>query len=623
MIDPTIIVLTTFVAAVVSIIGEKDKRIGDVVAFLSAGFALFGVGLNIYSPFTGKSMLDRYGFFLTVNGFTSLLALVAALIGFLVVVYSIDYIEERVGSYNFFTLMVIGSLLGMAYCWNLLWLILFAEITTICSAPLIAHHSDAVAYEGAIKYLIIQLFAAIFALVGLGILYDQAVEGGLSPGITSLHIETLTTSGVLSGTMSEVAVLLLFIGFAAKLPTFPIHTWLGDASTVAPAPISTLLHAMMIKVAGMPAFVILFKFTYLFPNAIGLWLIVCVLGALTMFICVIMAFAQDDLKRLLAFDSVNQMGYVILGLGIGGLGVSQYNVSGDATWLGVAAGGLAAGLFHLLNHSLFKSLLFFSAGAIEHETGTRDLNKLGGLLQSMPYTGYLMLIGSLSIAGIPLLNGFNSKWMIFNASLAAERPLLAFIAIFTSALTFAVFLRVLTSVFLGNVPETYAKVRRPPKSMLAPSIVLAICCIIFGLSPQIALVNFLYPATLSLIPSGTIPSANPLVSLLQVFGGVWDPYWLFTLVLIGIIVGFLLYKLRIGIEPIVSEDKLMPFTGGVLHEPYLMIDIASPTSTVFEYPFRSVLKSVRKVHTGLVNFYVLWIVLFALILFTGLAMGLI
>ncbi len=620
MIDPTIIVLTTFVAAVVSIIGEKDKRIGDVVTFLSAGFALFGVGLNIYSPFTGKSMLDKYGFSLTVNGFTSLLALVASLIGFFVIVYSIGYIEERVGSYNFFTLMVIGSLLGMAYCWNLLWLILFAEITTICSAPLIAHHSDAVAYEGAIKYLIIQLFAAIFALVGLGILYDQAVEGGLS-GITSLHIETLSTSGVLSGTMSEVAVLLIFIGFAAKLPTFPIHTWLGDASTVAPASISTLLHAMMIKVAGIPAFLILFKFNYLFPNAIGIWLIFCVLGALTMFICVIMAFAQDDLKRLLAFDSVSQMGYVILGLGIGGLGVSQYNVSGDTAWLGVAAGGLAAGLFHLLNHSLFKSLLFFSAGAIEHETGTRDLNKLGGLLQSMPYTGYIMLIGSLSIAGVPLLNGFNSKWMIFNASLAAERPLLAFVAIFTSALTFAVFLRVLTSVFLGNVPETYAKVGRPPKSMLAPSIVLAICCIVFGLSPQIALVYLLYPATLSLIPSGTTPSANPLDSLLQVFGGVWDPYWLFTLILIGIIVGFLLYKLRIGIKPVVSEEKLMPFTGGVLYEPYLMIDNASPTSTVFEYPVRSVLKSVRKVHTGLVNFYVLWIVLFVLVIFAGLVIG--
>jgi len=620
MIDPVIIVLTIFVAAVLSIIGEKDKRIGDIVTFLSAGFALFGVGLNIYSPFTGKSMLDRFGLSLTVNGFTSLLALVASLIGFLVIVYSIGYIEERVGSYNFFTLMVIGSLLGMAYCWNLLWLILFAEIITLCSAPLIAHHSDAVGYEGAIKYLIIQLFAAIFALVGLGILYDQAVEGGLS-GITSLHIETLTTSGVLSGTMSEVAVLLLFIGFAAKLPIFPIHTWLGDASTVAPASISTLLHAMMIKVAGMPAFLILFKFNYLFPNAIGIWLIVCVLGALTMFICVIMAFAQNDLKRLLAFDSVSQMGYVILGLGIGGLGVSQYNVSGDTTWLGVAAGGLAAGLFHLLNHSLFKSLLFFSAGAIEHETGTRDLNKLGGLLQSMPYTGYIMLIGSLSIAGVPLLNGFNSKWMIFNASLAADRPLLAFVAIFTSALTFAVFLKVLTSVFLGNVPKTYAKVGRPPKSMLVPSIVLAICCIIFGLSPQIALVHLLYPATLFLIPSGTTPSANPLVSLLQVFGGVWDPYWLFTLVIIGIIVGFLLYKLRIGIKPVVSEDKYMPFTGGVLHEPYLMIDNASPTSTVFEYPVRSVLKSVRKVHTGLVNFYVLWIVLFALIIFAGLIMG--
>ena len=229
MIDPTIIVLVTFFAAVISIIGEKNKRIGDVVIFLSTGFALFGVILNIYSPFTGKSMLDRFGFSLTVNGFTSLLALVASLIGFLVIVYSIGYIEDRVGSYNFFTLMVIGSLIGMAYCWNLLWLVLLVEIITICSAPLIAHHSDAVSYEGAIKYLIIQSFAAIFSLVGLGIIYDQAIEGGLT-GVLSLNIDTLATSGVLTGTRSDFAALLLLIGFAAKLPTFPIHTWLGDTS---------------------------------------------------------------------------------------------------------------------------------------------------------------------------------------------------------------------------------------------------------------------------------------------------------------------------------------------------------------------------------------------------------
>jgi len=619
MIDPAIIFLTMLAAAALSMVGERAKGAGDVIAVLSTGFALLGVILNLISPFTGKSLLEDFGLHLTVNGFTSLIALVASLIGFLVAIYSVGYVKEWVGLYNLFTLTTIGSLIGMAYCWNLLWIFLLAEVSTICSAPLIAHHRDSAAYEGALKYLIIQIFASFFAAFGLVLIYEQAVGAGLS-GVEAFNLDTLITSAALTGMEGKVAVLLVFIGFAAKLPSFPIHTWLPDASTVAPASISTLLHAMMIKVAGMPAFLILFLFNNLFVG-VNIWLVVCTLGALTMLVCVVLAFAQNDLKRLLAFDSVSQMGYVIMGLGIGGLGVSYFNMTGEAAWLGVAAGGLAAGLFHLLNHSLFKSLLFFSAGAIEHETGTRDLNKLGGLLQSMPVTGWVMLVGSLSIAGVPLLNGFNSKWMLYNACIAAGSPLLAFIAIFTCAMTFAVFLRVLCSVFLGSASKTYAEVEDAPKSMIAPPFILAVGCVIFGVFPQIALVYLLYPAALFLVPSGSLPPVSIFVSVLNVFGGVWDPYWLFTLLMIGISIGYLLYKVRIGFKPVASEDKAMPFTGGALQEPYLNVETARPTSTAFEYPFRSILKGVRRAHTGLVNLYVLWIVLFALVMLGCLVVG--
>ena len=610
VIDPAVIFLTMLAAAALSLVGERVKRLGDGVAVLSTAFALSGVILNLVVPFTGVSLLEALGFHFTVNGFTSLIALVASLIGFLVTVYSVGYVTDRVGLYYLFTLTTVGSLIGMAYCWNLLWIFLLAEVSTICSAPLIAHHCDSAALEGALKYLIIQIFASLFVALGLGVIYGQALASGLS-GVTAFNLDVLVASAALTGLEGKVAVLLVFIGFAAKLPSFPIHTWLPDASTVAPASISTLLHAMMIKVAGMPAFLVLFLFGHLFTS-VNIWLVVCGLGALTMLICVILAFAQNDLKRLMAFDSVSQMGYVIMGLGIGGLGASYFNLTGEPAWLGVAAGGLAAGLFHLLNHSLFKSLLFFSAGAIEHETGTRDLNRLGGLLRAMPVTGSVMLVGSLSIAGVPLLNGFNSKWMLYNACIAAGSPLLAFIAIFTCAMTFAVFLRVLCSVFLGSMPETYTRVEEAPKSMLAPSFILAAGCILFGIFPQIALVYLLYPATLFLLPSGTLPPASIFVSELNVFGGLWDPYWLFTLMMVGISVGYLLYRLRGGFRPAASEDKLMPFTGGALHEPYLNIEMARPTSTTFEYPFRSVLGAVRRAHTGLVNLYVLWIVLFAL-----------
>lgn len=619
MIDPAIIIIILYIAALLSIAGERIRRVADITAVIAVGFALIAVILNMIFPFASVSLLAGLGFNFTINGYTSLIALIASLIGFFVIVYSIKYIGERAGRYYFFTLVTISSLIGMAYCWNLLWIFLLAEISTICSAPLIAHNQKTGSYEGSVKYLIIQIFTSLFTVVGLGLIYQLANAGGLA-GIAAFNIDLLISSVILTGIEGKLAILLVFIGFLVKLPSFPIHTWLPDASTVAPASISTFLHAMMIKVAGMPAFLVILLFNYLFIN-INFWLLVCTLGALTMLICVILAFAQDDLKRLLAFDSVSQMGYVILGLGVGGLALNYYNLSADSYWLVVAAGGIAAGLFHLVNHSFFKSILFFSAGAIEHETGTKDLNKLGGLLGSMRLTGYIMLIGSLAIAGVPLLNGFISKWMIFNASIAAGQSFFAFIAIFTSAITFAVFLRMLCSVFLGTPRETYANVHDAPKSMIAPSVILAGGCILFGILPQIAIFFLIYPATLALLPAGTPPPINPVETILSFFGGAWNPFLLATLLFLGLVIGYVLYQVQRGPKELESPDKEMPFTGGTLEDPYLKIEDTRPPSTLFGYPFQSMLNGVRKTHTGLVNLYVSWIVLFAALLLMGVMVG--
>ncbi|MFX0168675.1 MAG: complex I subunit 5 family protein [Candidatus Hodarchaeota archaeon] len=618
MIDPALILVSLYLAAVLSLLGTRFRRVNDVFAILATSYALAAVIANIFSPFVGVSVFAILGFNFTVNGYTNFIALIAALIGFLVTVYSLKYIEEREGTYSFFTLMTIGSLIGMAYSWNLLWLFVLAEASTIWSAFLIAHHRKTKSLEGATKYLIIQIFASLFVVGGLALCYQLASGGGLA-GIAAFGIELLLASGVLMGFEGKLAIFLVFMGFLVKLPSFPIHTWLPDASTVAPASISTLLHAMMIKVAGMPAFLILLTFNSLFVN-VNFWLLVCILGALTMLICVIIAFAQNDLKRLLAFDSVSQMGYVILGFGIGGLALSYYNITADSVWLGIAAGGIAAGLFHLINHSLFKSVLFFSAGTVEHETGTKDLNKLGGLLRTMPTTGYVMLIGSLSVAGVPLLNGFISKWMVYNACIAAGQPVFAFIAIFTSALTFAVFLRLLCSVFLGTSSQTIVDARSISKSMLAPSVVLATGCILFGIIPQFAIFFLVYPATLSLIPTGIPPPVN-LFTNLFFFGGAWDPFLIATLMLIGFIIGYILYRFQWGVTPVETGDKAMPFTGGTLAEPYFKIEEVNPPSTVFAYPFRSMLNAVRKTHTGSINMYLLWFVIFAVLLLIGVTVG--
>ncbi len=623
MIDPILLVFILMAAALLSLVGVKARRAGALVTVFGTGFAFIGVLLNILSPFTGPSMFAGYGIVLEVNGFTSLIAFVASFIGFLVAVYSFGYIEKRTGTYNFFTSAAVACLIGMAYCWNLLWIFLFAEICILCSAPLIAHKNDGQALEGAIKYLIIQISTSFFAVVGLAIIYNL-VGGG---GFTAFNLTTLTTPGVITGYPGKLAILLVFISFAVKLPSFPLHAWLPDASTVAPAPISTLLHAMMIKVAGIPAFLVLFLFNSLFTNVI-IWIIVCILGAVTMLYNVMVAFAQNDLKRLLAFDSVSQMGYVILGLGMGGLGASMYSLTSDFYWLSVTGLGLVAGLFHLLNHSLFKSLLFFGAGAVEHETGVRDINQLGGLLQAMPKTGYLMLIGSLSIAGIPFFNGFISKWMIYIVCIAAGRPLLAFVAIFTSALTFAVFLRLLSSVFLGTKPTAFNSVHDAPKSMIGPSVVLAIGCIAFGLIPQIAFIFLLYPATLAIFPAASsfLPWSYIISPLdfslnLAVLGGLWDPFLLAIILLLGLGIGYIIYRARGGFKEVPSTDKYLPFTGGAIQDPYLKVDEARPTSTVFEHPLRPLLSRLRRLHTGLANMYVLWIVLFAISLLAILFVG--
>lgn len=646
MIDPSIAIIVFFVAALVSLLSKVNRIIGDTISIFSTVFALITVIVNIYSSFEGSILLNALGVYIRINGYTSFLALVVSLIGLMVTVFSVSYIEEGIPRYQFFVLLTIGCLFGMAYSWNLLWLFIFAEICTICSAPLIAHHLDAKALEGAVKYLIIQTFSATFTLIGIGIIYKQTLEAGLA-GISALNIDTLV--GVLSGNVGKMGVILVFIGFAAKLPLVPIHIWLPDASTVAPAPISSLLHAMMIKIAGIPAFLILFELDYLFADAITLWLIISVLGAITMVICTSLAFAQHDLKRLLAYHSVGQIGYVILGLGIGGLGMAYFKTTGDFYWLNITAIGLTAGFFHLINHTIFKSLLFFGSGTVEFKTKIKNIDQLEGLFKTMPFTGTAMLIGSLSISGVPLFNGFVSKWMIYNAcigavlketssfegnillnALAATNSItaiislvLAAIAIFCSALTLASFMKVLSITFLGG-PFKNEGLSDAPRSMLFPLFILSALCVIFGLIPQLAIKYLLYPATLSLVPQitrGALPKADLSISVLRFSGGLYDAYWLFTLIAIGICIGYVIYKVSPAYQGNASEEKFMPFTGGAFQDPYINIEEAMPSSSLFEHSFKPLLNALKKIHNGLVNLYVSWIAVFAILMLTCVLMG--
>jgi len=256
--------------------------------------------------------------------------------------------------------------------------------------------------------------------------------------------------------------ILLIVGFGVKAALVPFHSWLPDAHPSAPAPISAMLSGVLIKTLGIYAMVrILF-------NVLGMQqkilLFLLILGLLSMFVGVVLALYQWDYKRLLAYHSISQVGYIILGISL-------------ATPLGILGG-----IFHLLNHSIFKSLLFLTSGATEYTLGTRDLRNMGELNKNMPLTTFSALVGSMSISGIPPFNGFWSKLIIILACIQAKQYFAGFVATVVSFLTLSSFTKVLKYGFYGKSEENSQRnIKEVPLDMIIAMLILSICCIFIGL----------------------------------------------------------------------------------------------------------------------------------------------
>ena len=262
-----------------------------------------------------------------------------------------------------------------------------------------------------------------------------------------------------SNIITFISVLFL-MGFSLKSAIVPFHAWLPDAHPSAPAPISAMLSGVLIKVLGVYALIRIF-FSVIGIDSLILSFLMF-LGVLSMIVGVFLAIGQWDLKRLLAYHSISQIGYVILGIGLG-------------TPLGIIGG-----LFHLFNHSIFKSLLFLNSGAIEYAAGTRDLQKMGGLKERMPLTYGTNLVASMSIAGIPPLNGFWSKFIIIIAAVEAGRFGYAFCAVLGSILTLASFMKVMKYAYFGTLREKWRALREVPFFMGLSMVILSLICIVGG-----------------------------------------------------------------------------------------------------------------------------------------------
>ncbi|HQM50922.1 MAG TPA: proton-conducting transporter membrane subunit [Candidatus Hydrogenedentes bacterium] len=418
----------------------------SVKVLLQHGVLVYTVGG--WPPPVGISMV--------LDGLTAFMLVTVNLVAFLVVIFCLDYVNQftaRSSFYVLFLLMVTG-MNGVIVTGDLFNLFVFLEVAAVASYGLVAFGMEKHALEAAFKYAVMGSVGSLCILLGIAMLYATTSTLNMADMARVLAMNE-------PGALTAFVTVLFLMGFGMKGAVVPFHAWLPDAHSSAPAPISAMLSGVLIKALGVYALCrVTFNILGASPRILGVLLFI---GALSMVAGVFLAIGQWDLKRLLAYHSISQIGYVILGIGLG-------------TPLGIMGG-----LFHLFNHSLFKSLLFLDSGVIEYATGTRDLKEMGGLRAKLPVTGATTLAASMSIAGIPPFNGFWSKLLIIVAAIQAERYGYAFWAVLASILTLASFMKVMRYTFFGQLNTRWNSVTETSFFMKLSLVALAVLCVLGGL----------------------------------------------------------------------------------------------------------------------------------------------
>ncbi|MGI5891441.1 MAG: Na+/H+ antiporter subunit A [Bacillota bacterium] len=439
-----------------------------------------------------------------IDGLALILGLLICGIGALVVLYSIYYlVKEREALHNFYVylLLFMGSMLGVVFSENIILLYLYWELTSIASFLLIAYwYQRKSSRYGAQKSLLITIFGGFAMLAGFLLLANIT-------NTFSIHEMILQVDLIKASPAFVPAMLLILLGAFTKSAQFPFHIWL-PAAMEAPTPISAYLHSATMVKAGI---YLIARFTPIFGGSIEWFWLVSAVGLVTLCWGALFAVKQSDLKAMLAFSTISQLGIIVLLLGLGS--AAMYFGYGEAGLLYTTA--ILAAVFYLVTHSIIKCSLFMVVGIIDHETGTRDIRRLGGLMNLMPITFTLAIIGSFSMAGLPPFNGFLSKELFFTGVLNAARldifhmetwgilfPIIAWIA---SIFTFVYCMIFVFKVFMGKYRphKLEKKIHEASWGMLLPPLVLAFLIILFFFSPNILSHNLLIPAMGSILPGFT------------------------------------------------------------------------------------------------------------------------
>jgi len=494
--------LAAFLTPLVGMASQRARNILVVVSLTFVAFLVFALardisinGIHVYtlgatSPelTTPKGFIVPVRIILEVDGMSMLMAMLWSIVSLAAAIFSLSHIANETGQSRFYTLlllMVAGGF-GMMFTGDLFNLFVFLEIASISGAALIAYRTKfADTQEGGFKYIVVSAIASLMVLFAIGLLYAQ--YNLLNIGALAEVIQYTTAD--------KIALALLLIAFTIKAGMVPLHLWFPDAYSVAPASITGMLvitsHACMYA-----AFRICFSLygTMLDAPVVG-WILI-VFGLLSMFVGVTMAVFQKDVMRFMSYHAISQLGYMWIGVGVG------LAVLGNADLMATyGRDAMSGGIFHILNHAMYKPLLFFTGGALFHMTGTRDLTKMGGLAHKMKWTAILYIIGTLSISGIPPLNGFSSKILIYE-SVYQFNAILTITGIVVSILTLASFTKAFHSAFMGAELPEYGKVREVPKSMIIGMAILAAGIVFITLFPSLVVDWAIHPAADALINQG-------------------------------------------------------------------------------------------------------------------------
>ncbi len=477
------------IGATSSVIFNKKDNLCSYISFISAAIAsLFGIvfsfsvifGETFTFALSGSSFL-KFGFF--VDRLSAFFILVISITAFAVSIYSTGYVREYFGKKNIgylgflYNIFILSMLLVVSADNAVMFLIVWELMSIISYFLVVYEHEKAEARKAGFIYIVMTHIGTGFIILSFLILAGSSGSFGF---------ETFRAGGLAMPPMlKDLAFLFALIGFGAKAGIVPLHIWLPYAHPAAPSNVSALMSGVMIKTA----IYMLIRVSFDFLGAGVAWwgMLVLIIASISALLGVMYALMEHDMKRLLAYHSVENIGIILIGVGVAMI----FKSSGHPD---LAAFGLIAGLYHTINHAVFKSLLFMGAGSIIFSTHTKNIEEYGGLIKKMPYTAFFFLIGAISISALPPFNGFVSEWLTLQAQLLSinlSDSITKIAVLFsgaglalTGALAAACFVKAFGISFLALPRSGHAEhAKEVPASMLAGMAILSLMCIVLGILP--------------------------------------------------------------------------------------------------------------------------------------------